>query len=175
MNQVLQAHVFLFCLLSMILSPSWAVGEDWKLTFDQLSSHEMSFRIVVNADGKIAAFTKQRKSKEFEETSRSTITNDTVEDLRCRVIKLQQTLQTAELKKESARDVDIRYRVVYEHDGVEIETRWLAGQAGSSDAASETYLAILELLQSASGLDIKLRPDPFLKAKKCDTTKVESR
>jgi len=99
MNQVLQAHVFLFCLLSMILSPSWAVGEDWKLTFDQLSSHEMSFRIVVNADGKIAAFTKQRKSKEFEETSRSTITNDTVEDLRCRVIKLQQTLQTAELKK----------------------------------------------------------------------------
>jgi hypothetical protein len=102
MNQVLQAHVFLSCLLSMILSPSWAVGEDWKLTFDQLSSHEMSFRIVVNADGKIAAFTKQRKSKEFEETSRSTITNDTVEDLRCKVIKLQQTLQTAELKKKSA-------------------------------------------------------------------------
>ena len=175
MNQVLQAHVFLSCLLSMILSPSWAVGEDWKLTFDQLSSHEMSFRIVVNADGKIAAFTKQRKSKEFEETSRSTITNDTVEDLRCKVIKLQQTLQTAELKKKSARDVDIRYRVVYEHDGVEIETRWLAGQIGSSDAASETYLAILELLQSASGLDIKLRPDPFLKAKQRDTIKVDSR
>ena len=175
MNRIPQVHVFLSCLLSMILSTSWARCEDWKLTFDQLSSHEMSFRIVVNADGKIAAFTKQRKSKEFEETSRSTITNNSVEDLRSRVIKLQQTLQTAELKKKSPRDVDIKYRVAYEHNGVEIEARWLAGQIGSSDTASETYLAILELLQSCSGLDTKLRPDPFLKVKLRDTTKVESR
>ena len=163
MNQVNQLHIFVCCMLSAITSTSWVFGEDWKITFDHLSSHEASYRVVVNADGTIAAFTKQRRSKEFEMTSKSTITSDTVQDLRRQVIKLQQMLQTITLTKKSSRDIDVKYRLVYEHDGVEIETKWLAGQVGSNHPISEAHLSILELLQKTSGMDTKLKPDSFLK------------
>lgn len=175
MNQLPKMNAFLSCLVSMILSTTWVLADDWKLTFDQLSSHEMSFRVVVSSEGETTSYTKQRKVKDFEKTGLSTITAETVEELRCKVFKLQQLLQSAELKKKSARDVDIRYRVVYEHNGAEFEIRWLAGQIGGDKAASETYLAILELLQKSSGLDTKLRPDPFLKATRGEIPKTESR
>ena len=171
----LQVPFFVSYLLSMAISASWVSGEDWKLTFDQLSNHERSFRIVVNARGEIVALTKKPKDKDFEKSSQSRMENDAMEELRGKVIELQQILLTAKLSKRSAKDVDIRYRVIYEHDGAEIEARWMAGQIGSSKEASEAYLAILEMLRVASGMDISLKPDPFLKETKRETFERESR
>ena len=175
MNLVRYFHLSHLGLLSLLASTSWVIAGDWQLTFDQLSSHEKSFRIVVISDGSITAFVKDRKSNEFEKTSQSKVDSETSEELRCKVIKLHTCLQLSELRTKSARDVDIKYRVVYEHHGAEIELRWLAGQIGSDISASEVYLSILELLNRTSDLDVKLKPDPFLKSPKRDTTKMDSR
>jgi hypothetical protein len=159
----------------LIAFGSNVLAVEWKLTFDQLSGHERSHRIIVDSNGAIAAFVKSPKSKEFEKTSESIFPSEALEELRCKVVKLQTVLQIGDLKKKSSRDVDIKYRIIYEHNGAEIEFRWLAGQIGSNNSASEIYMSILDSLNRTRDLDVQLRPDPFLKPSLREPGRTDSR
>jgi hypothetical protein len=140
-----------------------AFGGEWKLIFEQLSGHEKSYRIVVSSDGSKSAFTKDAKSKDFTQLSIAVIDDAGLQQLQQLWFSLNAAFVRAELTKKFAMDSDIRYRVMYECNGVEMEIRWLAGQIGSDETVSQAYLSILKVVNGGNKLDFELKADPFLK------------
>jgi hypothetical protein len=147
------------CFLILVAFQPSAFAGDWRLFFDQLSYHEKSFRIMVESNGTKTAFVKERKEKDFTKQSEAKIDPRSLETLREQVFNLQSAFQRAELPKKSALDVDTRYRIGYEHHGLEIEMRWFAGQISSNQTASETYFKILGVINEGEELGLQLKPD----------------
>ncbi len=141
-----------------------AFGGQWRLIFDQLSGQEKSYRIVVSSDGSKSAYTKDARSKDFNHLSTTTIDEAGLQELRQLWLRLHAAFLESEWIKKSSRDIDIRYRVIYECNGMEIEIRWLAGQIGGDEKASQTYLSIINAVNGGNKLDFELKADPFLKS-----------
>lgn len=155
--------IVLIALIGLSLAND-AFGVEWKLILDQLSGHEKSYRIVVASDGSKSAFTKDAKSKDFTQLSKTVIHEQALQELRRLWLSLNAAFLEAELTKKSTRDSDIRYRVIYECNGVEIEIRWLAGQIGSDEKVSRIYQSMLRAVNGGNKLDFELNVDPFLDA-----------
>jgi hypothetical protein len=140
-----------------------AFGDDWKVTLDQLCPIEQSIRFTIGSDGEKSVQVKGRKDKDFRIVSESRVGLSSINPLRQKVREFQSAMMDANIVNKSSADVDVRYRVVYERNGVEFEIRWVAGQLQHDHAVTQIYNELLELANVDVERGLRLRPDSFRK------------